>query len=94
MFQESFYMFKALKKIMWTCGFLYQKSFSLIKCSPNHFKKKFEFQYTPQKAMCSKHSKNKNTYAYLDFNTQISFYTYTFEFVIMVRSKVIDLTIM
>jgi len=37
MFQELFYMFKALRK---TCGqvvFLHQKSFSLIKCSPNVF---------------------------------------------------------
>jgi hypothetical protein len=27
------YMFKTLKKNMWTSGFLYQKSFSLFKCS-------------------------------------------------------------
>jgi hypothetical protein len=27
MFQESFYMFKAFKKCMWTCGFLVSKVF-------------------------------------------------------------------
>jgi hypothetical protein len=35
MFQESFYMFKALKTNLWIGFFLYQNSFSLIKCSWN-----------------------------------------------------------
>jgi hypothetical protein len=41
--------------------------------------------------MCLKHSKNKNTYTFLDF---ILLHYYSFEFVITVQSKVIDLTIM
>jgi hypothetical protein len=45
--------------------------------------------------MCSKHSKNKNKYTFLDFSTQIVLlHYYNFEFVIMVQSKVIDLIIM
>jgi hypothetical protein len=75
MFQESFYMFKSFKK---TCGqvVLYQKSFSLIKCSPNCFKKIVNFNIFHKKgSMCSKHSKNKYKYTFLDFNTWMSFYT-------------------
>jgi hypothetical protein len=94
MFQKSFHMFKALEKSMWTGGFLYQKSFSLIKCSPNCFNFFVNFNIFHKKgSMCSKHSKNKNTYTFLDFNTRMSFYIIN-EFVIMVQSKVIDLTIM
>jgi hypothetical protein len=75
MFQESFYMFKALMKSMWIGGFLYQKSFSLIKCSPNHFNLFVNFNIFHKKgSMCSKHSKNKNTYNFLYFYTQMSFY--------------------
>ncbi len=60
MFQESFYMFKALKKSMWIGGFLYQKSFSLIKCSPNHFIFFVNFNIFHKKgSMSSKHSKIK-----------------------------------
>jgi hypothetical protein len=74
MFQDSFYMFKALKKNMWTCGFLYQKLFSLIKCSSNCFNFFVNFNIFHKKgSMYSKHSNNKNTYTFLDFNTQMSF---------------------
>jgi hypothetical protein len=45
--------------------------------------------------MCLRHSKNKNAYNLLDFDTQIFFKNiYSFKFVIMVQNKVIDLTIM
>jgi len=37
--------------------------------------------------------KNKNTYTLLDFDTQIFKHFYNFEFIIIVRSKVLDLTI-
>jgi hypothetical protein len=69
-------MFKALKKNTWTSGFLYQKFFSLIKYSSNCFKFFLNFNIFHKKgSMCSKHSKNKNTYKILDFNNQMSFYT-------------------
>jgi hypothetical protein len=75
MFQDSFYMFKTLKKSMWIGGFLYQKSFSFIKCSPNRFNFFVSFNIFHRKgSMCSKHSKNKYTYTFLDFNTRMSFY--------------------
>ncbi len=76
MFQKSFYMFKALKKSMWTSGLLYQNSFSLIKCSPNCFNYFVNFNiFHKKESMYSKHSKNENTYRFLDFNTLMySFY--------------------
>jgi len=76
MFQKSFYMFKTFKKNMWTSGFfLYQKFLSLIKCSPNHFNFFVNLDIFHKKgSMCSKHSKNKNTYIILHFNTWMSFY--------------------
>jgi len=75
MFQESFYMFKAIKKSKWTSGFLYQKSFSLIKCSPNCFIFFVKFNIFHKKgSMCSKHSKNKYTHIFLDFSIRMSIY--------------------
>jgi hypothetical protein len=54
-FSRIFNMFKALKKNMWTSGFLYQKSFSLIKCSPNRFNFFVNFNIFHKKgSMCSK----------------------------------------
>jgi hypothetical protein len=76
MFQESFYMFKTLKK-GGKVVFLYRKSFSLIKCSPNHFYFLQTLIFPQKGSMCSKHSKNKNTYTFLDFNIRMSFYTIT-----------------
>jgi hypothetical protein len=74
--------------------FLYQKSFPLIKCSPNHFNFVVNFNiFQNKRFMCSKHSKNKNTYTFLDFNIRMSFYI-IIKFVIMFQSKVIDLSIM
>jgi hypothetical protein len=76
MFQESFYMFKTLKKKCGHVVFLYQKFFSFIRCSPNHFNFFVNFNIFHKKgSMCSKHLKNKNTYNFLDFHTQMSFYT-------------------
>jgi hypothetical protein len=72
MFQKYFYIFKTLKKNMWTSG-LYQKTISFINCSLNHLKSFVNFNVFHKKgSMCSK---NKSTYIYLDFNTQMSFYT-------------------
>jgi hypothetical protein len=74
MCQESFYMFKALQKNMCTMVFLYQKSFSIIKYSWNCFNFFMNFNIFHEKGfMCSKHSKNENTYIFLNFNTQMSF---------------------
>jgi hypothetical protein len=60
------------------CGqviFFYQKSFSFIKCSPNCFDFFVNFNIFQKKgSICSKHSKNKNTYTFLDFNSQMPFY--------------------
>jgi len=76
MFQESFYMFKTLKKIMWTSRFFNPNSFFYIKCSLNCFKFFVNFNTFHKKgSMCSKQSKNKNTYTFLDFITRMSFYT-------------------
>jgi hypothetical protein len=66
MFQESVYMFKALKKNMWTSGFLYQKSFSLIECSPNCFHFFVNFNIFHKNG-----SKTKYAYTVLDFNIQM-----------------------
>jgi hypothetical protein len=72
-FKSHFIHFKHSKK---TCGqvvFLFRKSFFLIKCSPNHFNFFVNFNIFHKKgSMCSKHSKNKNTYMFLDFDTQTS----------------------
>jgi hypothetical protein len=77
LFQKFFYMFKAIKKSRWTSGFFCIKSlFSLIKCSPNHFNFFMNFNIFHKKgSMCSKYSKNIYIYFFLDFNTQMSFYT-------------------
>jgi hypothetical protein len=69
-------MFKVVNTSKWIVVFLYQKSFSLIKCAPNHFNFFVSFNiFHKKRSMCSKHSKNKNTYTFLDFNTRMSFYT-------------------
>jgi hypothetical protein len=96
MFQESFYRFKALKKNMWTSRFLFQKSFFLIKCSPNHFNFFVNFNIFHKKwSMCSKNSKkNKNIYLFRFWYSNILKHNYSFEFVIIVQSKVINLIIM
>jgi endonuclease III-like uncharacterized protein len=61
---------------MWTSGFFNQKSFSIIKCSLNFFNFFVNFNIFHKKvSMCSKHSKNKNTYTFLDFNIRMPFYT-------------------
>ncbi len=94
-FKSPFICLKHSRKICGWVVFLYQKSFSLIKCSQNRFNFFGNFNRLHKKGcMCSKHSKNKNTCTSLNFNTRMPFYTYGFEFVIMVQSKVIDLTIM
>ncbi len=74
--------------------FLFQKSFFLIKISLNHFNFLVKFNIFHKKgSICSKNSKNKNTYTLLNFDTQASLSTvnYNFEFIIMVQRKVIDL---
>ncbi len=93
MFQESFYMFKALKKNMWTRGFLVLKFFF-----PYQIFKLFQFfvnfnMFHKNGSMCSKNSKNKNTYIILDFNTRMSFYI-IMVLNFMIENKLIDLTIM
>jgi hypothetical protein len=55
--------------------FFYQTSFSLIKCSLIIFNFFVNFNIFHKKgSMCSKQSKNKNTYTFLNFNIQMSFY--------------------
>jgi hypothetical protein len=47
------------KFTIWTRGFLYQKFFSFIKCSPNHFNFFVNLNVFHKKGfMCSKNSKN------------------------------------
>jgi hypothetical protein len=76
MFQESFHMFKALKKSMWIGGFFAPKVIFLYEMLTESFQFFVNFNIFHRKgSMCSKHSKNKNTYTFLDFNTQMSFYT-------------------
>jgi hypothetical protein len=77
MFQKSFYMFKALKKNMWTCGFFFQKPFFLSNVHQIISFLKYICIYIFHKkgSICSKHSKNKNTYTLLDFYTQTSLST-------------------
>ncbi len=72
MFQESFYMFKTLKKNMWISGFFYFKSpFSLSDVHQIISIFFCELWYIHKKgSMCSKYSKNKNMYTLLDFDTQ------------------------
>jgi len=71
MFQEFFYMFKALNKSMWITGFLFWKFSFLIKYSPNHFNFFVNFSIFHKKgSICLKYSKNKNTYTLLGFDTQ------------------------
>ncbi len=73
MFQKSFYMFKMIKKNMWTSGSFVSKSLFLIKCSPNHLVFFMNFNIFHKKgSMCSKHSKNKTTHTFLDFDIQTS----------------------
>ncbi len=71
--------FICLKNSRKTCGhvvFLFQKSFFLIKCSPNHFNFFVNFNIFHKKgSICSKHSENKNTYTLLSFDTQTSLST-------------------
>jgi hypothetical protein len=86
-------MFNAFKKNMWTCGFFVSKVFFLVKCSPNRFNFFVKFNIFHKKgSMCSKHSKNKNTYTF--WYSNILKHYCTFEFVIMVQSKIIDLILM
>jgi hypothetical protein len=75
MFQKIFYMFKPHKKNMWTSGFFIKKKFPLLNvhqivsifwCFDIFHKKE---------SMCSKHSKNANTYTFSYFNTWMSVYT-------------------
>ncbi len=69
-FQKYFYMSKTLKKKCGQVVFLFQKYFFLIKCSPNHFIFFVNFNiFHKKRSICSKHSKNKNTYTLLDFDT-------------------------
>ncbi len=76
MFQESFYMFKALKRSMWTYMwfiFCFKKFFFLIKCSQNRFNFFVNFNiFHMKRSRCSKHSKNKNTYTHLYFDPRTS----------------------
>ncbi len=91
MFEESFDMFKTLKKSMWTCGFLFQKKFFLIKCSPNHFKKFWTLIYSIRKDSYVQNIQKIKIH--ICFYSNILKHYYNFEFVIMVQSKVINLTI-
>jgi hypothetical protein len=69
-------MFKALKKSMWIGGFFAPKVIFLYEMLTESFQFFVNFNIFHRKgSMCSKHSKNKNTYTFLDFNTQMSFYT-------------------
>jgi hypothetical protein len=57
--------------------FKFQKSFFIIKCSPNHFIFLVNSNIFYKKgSMCSKHPKNKNTYTLLDFQFQTSLHTF------------------
>jgi hypothetical protein len=72
MFQKSFCMFKAFKKNMWASGFFV----SIVLFIYQLFIKLFQINIFHKKgSMFSKHSKNRNTYIILAFNTQMSFYT-------------------
>jgi hypothetical protein len=69
MFQKSFYMLKALKKSMWTSGCF----ISIFLFSYEMFTKSFWFfvnfnTFHKKGSMCSKHSKNENTYSLLNFD--------------------------
>jgi hypothetical protein len=67
-------MFKALKKNMWTNGFLYQKSFSLIKCSPNSFNFFVNFNIFHKKgSTCLENSKNLNNMHLKKIHIQMPF---------------------
>jgi hypothetical protein len=94
-----FQKFICLKHWRKACGqvvFLFQKAFFLIKCLSNRFNFIVNFNIFHKKgSMCSKFSKNKNTYTFFRFwYSNIFKQYYSFEFAIMVQSKVIDLTIM
>jgi hypothetical protein len=74
MFQESFYMFKALKKSMWTSGFFvstilfpYQMFTKIVSIFL------WTLIYSTRIDPCVQNiQKNKNTYTLLDFNTWMS----------------------
>ncbi len=94
MFQESLYMFKALKKKCGCVVFLFQKYFFLIKCSPSHFQKKWTLIYSTRRDPYVQNiQKIKIHNAFRFWYSNILKYSYNFEFVIMVQSKVINLTI-
>ncbi len=104
MFQQSFCMFQTLKKNMWTSGFFISKVIFLIKCSPNCFNFFLNFNIFHKKgSMCSRHSKNKNIYTFLDFDIWISWNTiiilnlwswfkinYRFDYNVSFNAKIIE----
>jgi len=94
MFQE--YMFKALKKNMWTCGFLnFKSSFSLPNVHQIISIFLWTLIYSTRKDPCVQNiPQNKNIYPFKFWYSNILKHYYSFEFVIMVQYKVIDLTIM
>jgi len=95
MFQNSFSMFKALKKTMWTSGFFVSKILFHYQMFTKLFQFFCECQYIPQKRIhVFKIVFKKKTYAFFRFwYSNFLKHYYSFEFVIMVQSKVVDLTI-
>ncbi len=77
MFQQFFYMFKGLKKSMWTSGFFVLKIFFPYQMFTKLFQFFCELQYIPQESIhvFKTLQKTKKTYTLLDFNTQMSFNT-------------------
>ncbi len=62
-FKSPFICLKQSRKVGGPVVFLYQNSFSFIKCSPNCFIFFVKFNIFHKKgSVCSKHSKNINTY--------------------------------
>jgi hypothetical protein len=95
MFQESFHMFKAFNKNMWTNGFFVSK----VHFPYEMFTKSFQFFvnfniFHKKGSMCSKHSRKKYKYPFKFWYSNILKHYYSFEFVIIVQSKAVDLTIM
>jgi hypothetical protein len=97
MFQNYFSMFKTLKKNMWTSGFFcFKNRFSLSNVHQIVSIFLWMSIYTTKKDPCvQKSQKIKRHMPFFRFcYSNFLKHYYSFEFVIMIQSKVIDLTIM
>ncbi len=95
MFEKSFYTFKALKKNMWTSGFFcFKCHFSLSNVHQMISIFLWTLIYSTRRDPCVQNIQKVKIHIHFKFwNSNILKHYYNFEFIIMVQSKVIDLSI-